>query len=168
VYDYRVMEDRRIGRPVFVPSHLLEHQIMKTNHGNSAAGVIEHVDQRRRRFLGKLFARGAAVAALPAMATIAFGEEKAGGAAKTKGGPSKGKAGGAAPDPAALAARLIHEFDKDGDKALNHAELAAALKVLQARGRRGRGQGGVGGQASSTGQRAGGRGRGGRKGKGQG
>jgi hypothetical protein len=131
---------------------------MNTPHEDSLNQALEHVDPHRRGFLGKLFAGGAAVVAAPAMSSfvLAQGAPAAGG---------KGK-GGATADPAALAAQMIREFDKDGDGALNQAELTAAITASHQRA--GKGKGGApaaGGGAPAAG---GGRGKGGGKGKGGG
>lgn len=102
----------------------------------------------RRRFLGKLLAGGIAAGIVPATAAVALGDPQAAQkpAGKGKRGARNGGGGGKAPSPAELAARLIREFDKDGDKALNVAELAKAIDALpKMRGGRGnRGAGGAG------------------------
>lgn len=110
--------------------------------------ALEHVDVRRRGFLGKLLATGAAAAALPAMSTMALGadplQEEGQGKGKGKGkgkGDAKGK--GKRPDPAAMAKRMIETHDKDGDGALNEKELTEALTAMmrQRIGGRGKGKG---------------------------
>ncbi len=116
--------------------------------------ALETVDEKRRGFLTRLLTTGAAAAALPTMSTIALGAEpqegpgrgQAGGAGKG-GDAGKGKGGfegkGGMMDPEIMAARMIEQFDKDGDKALNKKELAAALKMMMER--RGGGMAGKGG-----------------------
>ena len=135
------------------------------------SNALDHVDPERRGFLAKMLAGGVA---LPVMSSIALGqtgegkgkggkgkgEGKAGGAGKGKGQP--GGPGGANRDPAEMAKRLISEFDKDGDNALNVRELAAALTAM--RDRRGP-SGGVPGDGAGKGK--GGAGKGG-AGKGKG
>lgn len=143
---------------------------MRKNESDKSA--LELVDGRRRGFLGKLLAGGAAAAALPMTSTVAFGAEQAQGGGKGKGGKGKGgkgaKGGGqgqddaAQRDPKAMAARLIKEHDKDGDGALNVTELEAALKAMQKR-RENMGDGGA--DAAGKGKGGGGKGKGG-KGKG--
>ena len=131
---------------------------MNTNHDDPRDQVLQHVDERRRGFLGKLLVGGAAVVAAPAMSSfvLAQGAPAAGG--KGKGGP--------AGDPAALATQMIQEFDKDGDKALNQAELTAARA---GRGRRaGKGKGGGAAPGGGAPAAGGGRGEGGGAGGGKG
>ena len=124
-----------------------------TIHDNHLDQVIEHVDQRRRGFLRNLLAGGAALVAVPAMSTYALGADAA-----APGGKGKGGAGGPAADPETLAARMIQEFDKDGDKALNQEELTAAIRASHERA----GQGKVGGAGGGKGKGGGGKGKGGR------
>jgi hypothetical protein len=125
--------------------------------------VLEQLDPSRRSFVQKLMAGGVAATSLPLMSSFALadddddggpnhakGKGKGGGGGKGKGkggggkgkgkggGGGKGKGGGGRPDPAILAARLIQLHDKDGDRALNVRELAAALESL---GQRQRGDG---------------------------
>ena len=124
------------------------------------AVASEQVNVRRRGFLGKLLAGGAAFAALPAMSTVVLGENKQKGSGKGKGSQ------GGPPDPAKMAVELIKRFDKDGDKALNARELAQALTAMRerfrsrqgqgSRGQRGRGQGSRG--QGSRGKRSRGKG----------
>ena len=150
--------------------------------------VLEHVDSRRRNFLAKLLAGGAAATALPMMTTEVFGQDGAGPGQGKGGGNGKGKGG--RPDPARLAALLIKNHDRDGDKALNHRELTAALTELFRRrqqgkggpgqgkggpgkggpgqGKGGPGQGGIGGRGGQGKGAGGGRGKGGFGGKGKG
>lgn len=104
------------------------------------------------------------MAAVPAIAAIARSEEDVVTVLPVKGEGGKGKAagggrGGPVANAEALAARMIAEFDKDGDKALNAAELAAAIKAMHERGPTSQGQGTAGGpsQGGVAGQ---GRGRG--------
>ena len=134
--------------------------------------ALKNVDSRRRGFLTKIIAGGAA---LPVMSTIALGQPpqgggkgKGGGGGKGKGGGGKGKGGqggqqqgrgGMMGDPKQFAARLIEEFDKDGDNALNARELAAALTAMRER------RGGQGGPPGQGGQ---GKGKGGQGGAGKG
>jgi hypothetical protein len=137
------------------------------------ASALERVDVRRRGFLGKLLAGGAAFAALPAMSTVVLGENNQQGGGKGKGGKGKGGKGkggkGGRPDPARLAVELIKRFDKDGDKALNAKELAQALIAMRDRFRGGKGKGGFGGKGKGKGGSGGkGKGRGGSGGKGKG
>ena len=134
----------------------------KNEETNSA---LDQIDVSRRGLLEKLLAGGAAVAALPAMSTVALGAEgQAGGkgkggkgkGGKGKGGQGKGKGG--RPDPDKIASMLIKSHDKDGDGALNQKELAAALKAMFSRRRQGQGKGKG---------NAGGKGKGKGKGKGE-
>ena len=130
---------------------------MKKNDA-STSDPLNHVEPQRREFLAKLIAGGAA---LPVMSSIALAEGA--GQGKGKGGKGKGGAGGkgkgkggdgtSRPDPTQLAARLLSNFDKDGDKALNLQELTAALQAMSERrenggagkgGAAGKGKGGVG------------------------
>ena len=101
----------------------------------------------RRRFLRKFLAVGVAAGIVPATAAVALGDPQAAQkpAGKGKRGGRKG-GGGKGPKPAELAAKLIREFDKDGDNALNAAELTKAVEALrEMRGGRGkRGAGGAG------------------------
>lgn len=141
--------------------------------------AIQQVDARRRGFLTKLLTGGAALAALPAMSTMALGDEQAaggkgkGGGGKGKGGEAggqgKGRGGGRQMDPKKMAAEMLAKYDKDGDKALNEAELVAALTAMvkqrggqqrggQQGGGKGKGGGGTGG--SGKGKGGGGRGKG--------
>ena len=116
------------------------------------AVASEQVDVRRRGFLGKLLAGGAAFAALPAMSTVVLGENKQKGSGKGKGSQ------GGPPDPARMAVELIKRFDKDGDKALNARELAQALTAMRERFRSRQGQGSRGQGQGSRGQRGRGQG----------
>lgn len=147
--------------------------------------AIQQVDSRRRGFLTKLLTGGAALAALPVMSTVALGDEEANGGkgSKGKGGKGKGDGGGQGKgadgqgkgsgrkmDPKKMAAEMLAKYDKDGDKALNEAELVAALTAMaEQRGARGgqdgggRGKGGGGGTGKGS---AGGTGKGKGKGKG--
>lgn len=136
---------------------------MNSNH------ALELVDARRRGFLTKLLAGGAAAAALPVMSTVALGAEPGQGGGKGKGGKGKGGAGkgGAgkgdgARDPQAMATRMIQEHDKDGDGALNARELANALTAMAERRAGGQGAGGQGpgGAGKGKGKGAGGAGKG--------
>jgi hypothetical protein len=136
-----------------------------TIHDNHLDQVIEHVDQRRRGFLRNLLAGGAALVAVPAMSTYALGADAA--APAGKGGKGKGGAGGPAADPETLAARMIQEFDKDGDKALNQQELTAAIRASHERAGQGKG-GGAGGAKGKGGGAGGGKGKGGGAGGGKG
>ncbi|MCR9198960.1 MAG: EF-hand domain-containing protein [Planctomycetaceae bacterium] len=152
--------------------------------------ALEHVDPKRRGFLAKMLAGSVA---LPVMSTVAFAAPQQDGKGKGKGGKGKGGQGQGGQgqggqgkgkgkgqqgsgqmgdrDPAAVAKRMIQEFDKDGDQKLSLAELTMALKAMQERraggqaGQRGRGKGGAGG-AQGAGKGKGGAGRG--KGKGAG
>lgn len=90
------------------------------NNNDATASAPKHVGVGRRGFLRKLLAGGAAVAALPAIATVAFG----------KGQKGAGKNKRDARDPAKIAAEMIKKYDKDGDGALNDAELTAALTSI--------------------------------------
>lgn len=118
------------------------------------SNTLAHVDSQRRGFLAKMFAGGVA---LPMMSSIAFGEPlqtgKRKGGGKGKGGVAgKGqrRGGRADQDPAAIAKRMLQQFDKDGDQTLNEEELTAALKAMQERrssmadGGAGKGKGGAG------------------------
>jgi hypothetical protein len=136
-----------------------------TIHDNHLDQVIEHVDQRRRGFLRNLLAGGAALVAVPAMSAYALGADAA--APAGKGGKGKGGAGGPAADPETLAARMIQEFDKDGDKALNQEELTAAIRASHERAGQGKG-GGAGGAKGKGGGAGGGKGKGGGAGGGKG
>ena len=125
------------------------------------AVASEQVNVRRRGFLGKLLAGGAAFAALPAMSTVVLGENKQKGSGKGKGSQ------GGPPDPAKMAVELIKRFDKDGDKALNARELAQALTAMRERFRSRQGQGSRGQGQGSKGQRGRGQGSRGQRGRGQ-
>lgn len=125
---------------------------------------LKQLDGHRRSFLGKLLAGGVAIAAVPAIAAVARGEEDVVTVVPVKGKGGKGKAaaggmGGPLANAEALAARMIAEFDKDGDKALSQAELAAAIKAVHERGRTSQGQG-TAGRQSQGGVAGQGRGRG--------
>ena len=134
----------------FWTSQTLE-PLMKKN--DEAAAVLEQVDSRRRGFLRKLLAGGAAMAALPAMSTVVLAENGQAGGGKGKGAKGKGggkgkgakgkggKGSGGRPDPSRMAAELIKRFDKDGDNALNARELAQALTAMRDRFRSGQGKG---------------------------
>ena len=124
---------------------------MSTN--NELHSALEEVDERRRGFLGKLLAGGAAVVALPAMSTVVLGEQGQNGAGKGKGGKGKGGGKGGMRDPAKMAAMLIKKFDKDGDNALNRTELTAALtEMAKHRGGGGKGKGGGRGKGKGGGK----------------
>ncbi len=78
---------------------------------------------------------------------------------KGKDGQKKGQgANRRSRDPQQMAARMIQQFDKNGDKALNAQELAAALTAMRAQrgpdGRPGAGKGrpGKGGDAKGKGK----------------
>jgi len=133
---------------------------MKTNHDDPRDQVLQHIDERRRGFLGKLLVGGAAVVAAPAMSSFVLAQDAPAAAGKGKGGPTA--------DPAALATQMIREFDKDGDGALNQAELTAAITASHQRA--GKGKGGApaagGGAPAAGGGRGKGGGAGGGKGKG--
>ena len=64
--------------------------IMDINDATTSA--LEQVDVGRRGFLGKLLTSGAAVAALPAMSTVVYGNDQQ-GACKCKGSGGKGNGG---------------------------------------------------------------------------
>lgn len=160
---------------------------MKTNE-TETTNALEHVDPKRRGFLAKMLAGSVA---LPVMSTVAFAAPQQDGKGKGKGGKGKGGQGQGGQgkgkgkgqqgggqmgdrDPAAIAKRMIQEFDKDGDQKLSLAELTMALKAMQERrasgqagqgGQRGRGKGGAGG-TQGAGKGKGGAGKG--KGKGAG
>ena len=125
---------------------------MNTNHDDPRSEVLQHVDERRRGFLGRLLAGGAAVVAAPAMSSFVLAQDAPAAAGKGKGGPAS--------DPAALATRMIQEFDKDGDGALNQAELTAAITAAHQRAGKGKGGGDAGGKGKGGGA-AGGKGKGG-------
>ena len=135
-----------------------------TIHDNHLDQALEHVDQRRRGFLRNLLAGGAALVAVPARSTYALGADAA--APAGKGGKGKGGAGGPAADPETLAARMIQEFDKDGDKALNQEELTAAIRASHERAGQGKGGGAGGAKGKGGGGKGKGGGAGGGKGKG--
>ncbi len=59
----------------------------------------------------------------------------------------KGKGGQGRMDPSAMAARMIQQFDKNGDKSLNVRELTTALTTMRER----RGQAGKGGMGKGKG-----------------
>ncbi len=108
---------------------------------------------RYQRFgLAALFA---AMMCLPAMAGPQGGGKPGGG----NGAGGKGPGGGGRPTPAAMAARMIQQFDRDGDQSLNANELTAAIESM--RSRRGSGGKGAGGQGAG-GRARGGKGPGGR------
>ena len=137
---------------------------MKSPSESSSGDKLKQLGGHRRSFLGKLLAGGAAIAAVPAIAAVARGEDDVVTVAPVKGKGGKGKAagggmGGPVADVESLAERMIAEFDKDGDKALNQSELAAAIKAMHERGRTSQGQGTAGGQ-SQGGVAGQGRGRG--------
>tara|TARA_B100001939_G_scaffold146845_1_gene127266 strand:- start:197 stop:706 length:510 start_codon:yes stop_codon:yes gene_type:complete len=128
---------------------------------DSTTNALDQIDPQRRGFLSRLLAGGAVLTALPAMSTVALGDEDGqgkggfGGKGKGKGGQGgqQGKGGfggkgggpGGQMDPKRLAAMFIQRYDKDGDKALNAQELEAALTGMMQRMRGGRGgQGGPG------------------------
>ncbi len=97
-----------------------------------------------------------AMMCLPAMAGPPGGGKP--GAGKGPGG----KGQGGRPSPAAMAARMIQQFDTDGDQSLNASELTAAIAAMRSR----RGNGGKGpGNRGAGGKGPGGKGRG-RKGPG--
>ena len=144
---------------------------MKLPSESRSGDKSSQLEKHRRRFLGRLLAGGAAIVAVPAIAAIARGEEDVVTVVPVKGRGGKGKAagggmGGPVANAEALAVRMIAEFDKDGDKALNQAELAAAIKAVHERGRTSQGQGTAGGQ-SQGGVAGQGRGRGTRTGGGR-
>ncbi len=133
---------------------------------NTKLEALLHVDSKRRAFLSKMLAGGAA---LPAMSTVAIAAEKGkgkggkGGQAggKGKGGQAGGRGkggrsrGGQQVDALKIASTLLDKFDKDQDNALNLDELKEAMAAL------------YGGQISAGG-RGGGKGKGGQSGKGKG
>ena len=131
--------------------------MMKSPSESSSGDKSKQLDGHRRSFLGRLLAGGAAIAAVPVIAALARGGDEEAvtvvpvkGKGKGKGGKGKaagGGKGGPVANAEALAARMIAEFDKDGDKALNQAELAAAIAAVHARGRTSQGQGTVGGES---------------------
>lgn len=131
---------------------------MKTNHDDPRDQVLQQVDERRRGFLGKLLVGSSAVIAAPAVSSFVLAQDAPAAAGKGKGGPMK--------DPAALATRMIQEFDKDGDGALNHAELADAIAAVHQRAGKGKGSGAKGGGVA--GGQGKGRGAAGGKGRGRG
>ena len=129
---------------------------MKSPSESSSGDKLKQLDGHRRNFLGRLLAGGAAMAAVPAIAVVARGEEDVVTVVPVKGKGGKGRAaGGSTGGPVAnaesLAARMIAEFDKDGDKALNQVELAAAIAAVHERGRTSQGQGTAGGQSQGGG-----------------
>lgn len=137
---------------------------MKTNHDDPRDQVLQHVDERRRGFLRNLLVGGAAVVAAPAMSSFVLAQDAPAADGKGKVGPMA--------DPAALATRMIQEFDKDGDGALNQAELTAAITASHQRAGKGKGDGakagGVAGGKGKGGGAAGGKGGGAGGGKGKG
>lgn len=107
------------------------------NKNEESNSTLEQVDARRRGFLEQLLT-GGVVVALPAMSTVALGQNQQ---FRGKGKGGKGKGSGR-PDPKRLAGMLIKLHDKDGDKALNQKELEAALTAMfSRRGGQGKGQG---------------------------
>lgn len=135
---------------------------------NESNAALEQVAPSRRDLLAKLLAGGAAMAALPAMSSVALADEAGNGQGKGKGGKGKGadgqgkgkggqgKGAGGGRNPQQMAAQMISKFDKDGDKALNEQELVAALTAMaQQRAERAGGQGkggqGKGGQGKGKG-----------------
>jgi hypothetical protein len=130
---------------------------MKTNHDDPRDQVLQHVDERRRGFLRKLLVGGAAVVAAPAMSSFVLAQDAPAVAGKGKGGPT--------PDPAALAKRMIQEFDKNGDGMLDLEELTAAIRASHQRAGKGKGDGakgdGVAGGQGKGGGAADGKGKGG-------
>ena len=157
--------------------------------------LLQHVEPQRRQFLAKLLAGGVA---LPVVSSIALAQPTQDGKGKGEfGGKGKGKSGGKGKgelggkgkgdfagkgkggfasntDPAELAAKLLNEFDKDGDKALNLDELTAALESTAQRrgmmGGTGKGKGDEAGKggAAGKGKGAAGKGKGDKIGKGKG
>lgn len=102
----------------------------------------------RRGFLAKLIAGGIAITTASAAIAAPPGQGQGKGAGKGQGNGPGGKGPGMM-DPAQLASRLIQEYDKDGDGALNARELAEALKAMRERrsqmgGPGGKGPGGKG------------------------
>ena len=124
---------------------------MNTNHPDSQAKT--RPADGRRSFLAKLLGGGIAAGIIPATAAVALGDPQAAQkpAGKGKRGGRKG-GGGKGPNPAELAAKLIREFDQDGDNALNAAELAKAIEALR-KMRGGRGKRGAGGAGHGNGNR---------------
>lgn len=107
----------------------------------------------RRGFLTKIVAGSVALATASAViaAPPGQGQGKGNGQGKGQNGKGPGGKGPGMMDPAQLAGRLIQEYDKDGDGALNARELAEALKAMRERrsqmggaGPQGKGPGGKG------------------------
>lgn len=102
---------------------------MTRPRSESVDSALQHVDESRRGFLGKLLAGTAAAAAIPAMSSVALGDDR-----PDRGkGKGDGKGRGDRPSPGDIAKRLIQQHDKDGDGALNEKELTAALEALFSR-----------------------------------
>ena len=102
------------------------------------------------RNYSKIFGFCAALLALCLFASTASAQGKGKGG-PGKGGAGQGKKGGPGGqdrgqrDPEEMVKRMIKQFDKDGDKALNARELMAMFKQMrEGRGQRGPGQRGPG------------------------
>ncbi|MGI9470602.1 MAG: hypothetical protein ACR2NZ_03650 [Rubripirellula sp.] len=99
----------------------------------------------------------------------ANGQQRQGPGGQQRQGPG-GQRGGDR-DPATMVARLMEQFDKNGDKKLDMTELTAMMTSMRERGgaQRGQGQGrGQGAAGQGRGQRPGGQGGAGQGGAGQG
>ena len=80
-----------------------------------------------------------------------------------KGAAGKGQGPGAQRDPAQMVARMMKEFDKDGDSKLNARELTALLTSMRERRGSGEKPGQAAGQRRAQGQKPGAAGKGQRR-----
>ena len=109
--------------------------------------ALQQVEPQRREFLAKLIAGGVALLAMSSVAFAQGAGKGKGGAGKAKGAGGKGKGGtgkggagkgkgGAGgngtsrPDPAEFAARLLKEFDKDGNGTISKDEMKIFIKKV--------------------------------------
>lgn len=127
---------------------------MTTKHNHSFEQARHTTVERHRGFLTKSLVGGAALAAVLAMTTITLADDQAAQKGKGRGGAGRAGRGGPVEDTAFIAARMISEFDKNGDKSLNQAELAEAIKAAHQRGM----QGAKGGRGQAGGAAGGGKG----------
>ncbi|TWU32503.1 hypothetical protein [Novipirellula artificiosorum] len=127
---------------------------MTTRHNHSFEQALRQIVELDRGLLAKSLVRGAALAAVLAMTTITQADDQADQKGKGRGGAVRGGRGGPIEDTATIAARMIMEFDKNGDKSLNQGELAEAIKAAHQRGMQGAG----GGRGKAGGAAAGGKG----------
>jgi len=124
------------------------------NDKNDLTERLPNRNAPRRSMLTKLVAGGAALSAVSLGALAAEREGKGKGKGKGKGG-EKGRGPGRQGDPTAMAAKMIKEFDLDGDNALNAKELAAAMTAMRQRRGGGAGERPARGQGKGKGDRGG-------------